>query len=164
MLRTAALLALVPLGLIAQSFSGRWEGTVETPGGPAKIYLSMHQEAMDLAGSVTYAGTVLPIESASVNADEATIATRQESFHFRIDGAGLKGEVRFRDRQAAVRLSPLPPDATVVVLSVEAANIRVLHSMGPNADQKAIAFVRSLKLRPMIRDDRPRSANVPRSK
>ena len=160
MFRLLLLAGIAATTLVAQNASGTWVGTVNDAGVEQRIYLGLWQRGVDLIGTVTYGGEVLPIERAVINDNKATFETRDISdrvttFELMLADDRLSGQVNVGGRPLPLNLSPLTSGERVhvVVLSIEvdahgrATNIRVPHSLGLNNDEKAIEAVRKLNFR-----------------
>ena len=155
MFRLLLLAGIAATTLVAQNASGTWVGTVNDAGVEQRIYLGLWQRGVDLIGTVTYGGEVLPIEHAVIKDNKATFETRDTSdrvttFELMLAGDRLSGQVNVGGRPLPLNLSPLTSGEHVVVRSFEvdtrgrATNIRVHHSLGLNSDEKAIETVRRL--------------------
>jgi TonB family protein len=156
MLRLLLLAGIAATTLAAPNASGGWVGTVNDAGVEQRIYLGLWQRGVDLIGTATYGGEVLPIEHAVVNDNKATfeirdISDRVTTFELMLAGDRLSGQVNFGGRPLPLNLSPLTSGENVVVLSIEvdargrATNIRVHRSLGLKSDEKAIEAVRKLR-------------------
>ena len=165
MLRLLLLAGIAATTLVAQDASGTWVGTVNDGGVQQRIYLSLRQRGVDLIGTVTYGGEVLPIEHAAIDSNKATFETRGISdhvttFELMLADHRLLGQVNVGGRPLSLNLSPLTSGehVGVVVLSIEvdahgrATNIRVQHSLGLKRDEKAIEAVRKLNLKSAYSD------------
>jgi len=163
MFRLLLLAGIAAATLVAQDASGRWVGAINDAGVPERIYLGLWQRGVDLIGTVTYRGEVLPIEHAVINNNKATFDTRDISDHvttfdLMLAGHRLSGQVNVGGRMLPLNLSPLTSDEHAVVLSIETdangtlTNIRVHRSLGLNRDEKAIEAVRRLNFKSVYTD------------
>jgi hypothetical protein len=165
MFRLLLLAGIAVCGSVAQDASGRWVGAVNDAGTAERIYLSLWQQGLDLIGTATYGGDVMPIENVVLRNNEATFKTRDIAGHaivfdLMLSDHRLSGQVNFDGRALQLNLSPLTADEHVTILSMEAdrngkvTNIRVQHSLGPGGDEKAIDAVKRLNFKSVYRDGR----------
>jgi len=110
MLRILLAVAIGATGnLIAADVSGRWAGTMETPGGAVRVYLTVAQHDHTVSGDVSTEdeNNPAPMEEPEIRGDVLTFqvhdnANRIVRFRLALTNLSMTGESRIDDRVSRV--------------------------------------------------------------